>query len=209
MRRSVALPVGIAVSIVVLVLLVSQFVLPPLVARTIEKRLTKGGGSAHASVRAFPALRLLFRHGSSIDVTGTGLNVQLSTAQRHALKNLDGFGSVHIHLADVSAGPFHTQSFALDRNKDESTYTLGVRASFTPSALASYLGSNVGGGLGGLFGGLAGGLLGGSQPVPVAVRAVLRSDGGDPEVVSGAGSVAGVPMGPLLEAVTAAIIARF
>ena len=86
------------------------------------------------------------------------------------LKRLDGFASAHIHLTDVTAGPFHTNRFTLDRHSGSKTYALGLNASFTPAALASYLGSSVGGGLGGLFGGFAGGLVGGTQPVPVRNR---------------------------------------
>jgi hypothetical protein len=67
----------------------------------------------------------------------------------------------------------------------------------------------VGGSLGGLLGSLAGGLAPGSdQPLPVSVRAKLRSDGGVTRVVSGGGSVAGIPMGPVLVALTAGIVAR-
>jgi hypothetical protein len=208
MRRSVALPIGLAVAFLIVVLLVTQLVLPPLAEHEIEKKLTEDGGTAHVSLHAFPALRLLFHGGDSIDVTGSGLSVPLTGGKRHPLKDLDGFGAAHIHMTDVTTGPFQTHSFTLDRSSGHKTYELGVNASFTPSALASYLGSGVGGGLGGLFGGIAGGLLGGSQPVPVTVRAMVESDGGDPRVVSGAGTVAGIPMGQLLEAVTAAIIAR-
>jgi hypothetical protein len=210
MRRSVTLPIGIVVAILILVLVVSQFVLPPIAARQIEHRLTKDGGSAHVSLSAFPALRLLFQHGDSITVTGENLTVPLGTGgSQHVLKKLDGFGSAHIRLTNVSSGPFHTDSFTLDKSGGDKAYDLAVRASFTPSALASYLGSTVGGGLGGLFGGIAGGLMpGGTQPVPVAVDVRLESNGGTPRVVSGAGTVAGVPMGPVLEAVVAAVVAR-
>ncbi|HEY7632359.1 MAG TPA: hypothetical protein VH817_16760 [Thermoleophilaceae bacterium] len=208
MGRSLALPIGVVVAVVILILVVSQLVLPPLAARQIENRLTKDGGTAHASVHAFPALRLLFKSGDSINVTGNGLNVPLGTGQQKVLDHLDKFGSVHIHLTNVTSGPFETQRFNLDRDHGSSTYELGVRASFTPSALASYLGSAVGGGLGGLFGGLAGGFVGGTQPVPVRVTAQLESNNGNPRVVSGAGTVGGVPMGPVLEAVVAAVVAR-
>jgi hypothetical protein len=207
MRRSVALPIGIVVAFLILVLGVTQLVIPPLAARHIEHKLTAQGGTAHVSLHAFPALRLLFQHGDSIDVTGDGLRVQLGTGRQHVLDKLDNFGSAHIHLTNVTAGPFETKVFTLDRSGGAKTYDLGVSASFTPASLASYLGSSVGGGLGGLFGGLAGGLVG-TQPVPVEVHAQLESQGGNPRVVSGAGTVAGVPMGPVLEAVAAAVIAQ-
>jgi hypothetical protein len=207
MRRSVALPIGIVVAFLIVVLVVTQLVIPPLAARHIQHKLTQEGGTAHVSLHAFPALRLLFQHGDSIDVTGDGLRVQLGTGRQHVLNKLDNFGSAHIHLTNVAAGPFETNTFTLDRSGGSKTYDLGVSASFTPASLASYLGSSVGGGLGGLFGGLAGGLVG-TQPVPVEVHAQLESQSGNPRVVSGAGTVAGVPMGPVLEAVAAAVIAQ-
>jgi len=193
----------------ILVLVVTQLVLPPIAASRIESRLTKNGGDARVSVRAFPALRLLSQHGDSLDVTGSGLNVPLGSGNQKVLDKLDGFDRVHIHLTGVTSGPFHTQSFTLDKAGGEAAYDLAVRASFTPGALASYLGSSVGGPLGGLFGGIAGGFVpGGTQPVPVTVDVRLESDNGTPRVTSGAGTVAGVPMGPVLEAVVAAVVAR-
>jgi hypothetical protein len=208
MRRSVALPIGIVVAFLILVLAVTQVAIPALAARHIQHNLTKHGGTAHASLHAFPALRLLFGHGDSIKVKGDGLTVQLGTGKQHVLHKLDNFGSAHIHLTNVTAGPFFTRSFQLDRTRGSKAYDLRLDASFRPAALASYLGSSVGGGLGGLFGGIAGGLVGGSEPVPVRVDAQLVSEGGNPRVVSGAGTVAGVPLGPILEAVAAAVIAR-
>jgi hypothetical protein len=208
MRRSVALPIGIVVAFLILVLAVTQLAIPPLAARHIEHNLTKNGGTAHVSLRAFPALRLLFGHGDSIKVTGSGLHVRLGTGKQHVLQKLDKFGSAHIALADVAAGPFFTRSFTLDKSGGSNTYSLRLDASFSPAALASYLGSNVGGPLGGLFGGIAGGFVGGAEPVPVHVNAQLVSEGGNPRVVSGAGTVAGVPLGPILEAVAAAVIAQ-
>jgi len=208
MRRSVALPIGIAVAILVVILVGSQLAVPPIASSRIEQRLTQNGGTAKVSLHAFPALRLLFHEGDEIDVTGRGLRVELGTGKQKVFQNLDGFGAAHVHLTDVTAGPFESRSFSLDRDHGSDTYALSLQATFTPSALASYLGASVGGGLGGLLGGLAGGLAGGTEPVPVDVRAQLQSEGGNPRVVSGASSVAGVPLGSLVEAVAAAVIAR-
>jgi hypothetical protein len=209
MRRSVALPIGIVVGILMLVLVVTQLALPPIAASKIEHRLTRDGGSAQVSVHAFPALRLLSQHGDSIDVTGSGLSVALGTGKQKVLHKLDGFDSAHIRLSDVRSGPFLTRSFALEKSGGADVYELALRATFTPSALAAYLGSTVGGGLGELFGGLAGGLVpGGNQPVPVTVNVRMASDSGEPRVLGGAGTVGGVPMGPVLEAVVAAVVAR-
>ena len=203
------LRVLVVAGVVVLVLLVaSQLLLPRIAASQVEHRLTKDGGHAKVSLSAFPALRLLFQHGSEINVTGDGLHFDLGGPRMQVFQKLDGFKRVHVHLTNVTAGPFATRSFALDRGAGSDNYTLVVRTSFTPSQLAGYLGSQVGGGLGGLFGGLAGGLVGGSTPVPVDVSAQLESRGGTAHVVSGAGTVAGIPMGPLLEVVAATIVAQ-
>src|SRR5215211_4847164 len=69
MPRVVVLLIGLAA----LLLVASQFALPALAERRAEDRLEEGGGSASADVRAFPALRLLFGDGDSLDVRGRGL----------------------------------------------------------------------------------------------------------------------------------------
>src|SRR5436190_21743254 len=52
MRRSVALPIGMILAFLILVLVVTQLVLPPIAASRIESRLTKNGGDAQVSVHA-------------------------------------------------------------------------------------------------------------------------------------------------------------
>src|SRR5205823_10798985 len=47
MRRSVALPIGIVVAFLIVALVATQLILPPVAARQIEHRLTKEGGTAH------------------------------------------------------------------------------------------------------------------------------------------------------------------
>jgi hypothetical protein len=203
------LRVLVVAGVIVLVLLVAgQLFLPRIAASQVEHRLTKPGGHAKVSLRAFPAWRLLFHHGSEIRVTGDGLSFQLNGGGTKVFQKLDGFERVHVHLTNVSAGPFTTAAFSLDRAGGAPTYTLALRTSFTPSQLSSFLGSQVAGGLGGLFGSLAGGLVGGSTPVPVDMSAQVQSEDGRPRVVSGGGTVAGLPMGPLLEVVAVAIVAQ-
>jgi hypothetical protein len=48
----------------------------------------------------------------------------------------------------------------------------------------------------------------GNRPIPIDLRMALRSDGGRAVVVSGGGTVAGIPTGPLAELITAAISVR-
>ncbi len=54
---------GIAALVLIALAGASQFVIPPLAEKRIEDRLTDGGGTATASVSAFPAARLFFGDG--------------------------------------------------------------------------------------------------------------------------------------------------
>jgi hypothetical protein len=49
----------------------------------------------------------------------------------------------------------------------------------------------------------------GTQPVPVDLAATIRSEGGVPHAVAANGTVAGLPAGPLVEAVLQALAGRF
>ena len=55
------------VAVIVVALVATQLVLPPIISGKIEDRLTKDGGTAHASIHALPALRLLFSEGDKLD----------------------------------------------------------------------------------------------------------------------------------------------
>src|SRR4051812_22831355 len=94
----------VIVAMLVLLLVASQFVLPPIAQHTAAGRLTHDGGSADVSIGAFPALRLLFGHGDSLEVDGTGIELP-TEARNGGFDRLDNFHEVHIHVRDSQAGP--------------------------------------------------------------------------------------------------------
>jgi len=198
---------GLLIAAVVLVVLVgvSQFVIPPVAETRIEDRLTSGGGSAEVSLEAVPAARLLFGDGKRISVNGSGLDLDLEQ-QTDVLDKLDGFDEVAVHLTHFRAGPFAVASFDLTRPGSAAPYQLRSIAQTTAGAVAEYGASRLG-----LLGGpllrfLAGKAFGHKQAIPIRLDMGLRSDGGRIVVVSGGGAVAGVPTGPLAELITSAIV---
>ena len=99
---------------------------------------------------------------------------------------------------------------ALVRKNAATPYSATVQATVTGSALAAYAGSQIGGGLGGFLGGLAGSAMPGSgTEIPIDLTATLESHDGQVNATSVDGSVAGVPAGPFVEALAAALAGRF
>jgi hypothetical protein len=186
----------------------SQFVIPSLAEHRIESRLTDGGGTASVSIDAFPAARLLFGDGDSISVSGSGLNLGLQQ-RTTVFEKLDGFDRVDVSIDDFRAGPFAVHNFELTRSGSAATYHLASRSRATPGGIATYGASRLGLPGGPLLRYLANKTFGGSRvPVPIDLNMQLRSDGGRIVVVSGGGSVAGFPTGPLAELITSAIVVQ-
>ena len=193
---------------VVALLVVAQLALPAIAEHRAESRLERHGGTAKVSLSSFPAIRLLFGDGDSLTAKGSGLD--LTPEQRgDALDHLDGFDEVSVRLDHLTTGPFDVGSFTLTRKEGEGDYRTKLNATTTATEVGRFLGSEAGGGFGALLGGLAGGSLpGGSTEVPVKVDAVLTSRGGDVQVKRATGTVAGIPAGPLIEVVAAAVARR-
>ena len=205
MRRILILA---AVAIVALLVL-SQLLLLPIVEHRIEQRLEKQGGTAHVSLSAFPAVRLLFGEGGTVRVRARGIATPLTSSAGSVFGGLDGFNHVDIEVTDLTTGPLLIHSFTLDRNGGE-PYHAAVTATVTASDLSAFAGSTLAGGIGALFGGLAGGSLPfGNTPVPIDVNATVASDNGQVRAESVDGSIAGLPAGPLVAALAAAVGARF
>ncbi|MFL5836605.1 MAG: hypothetical protein ACJ76K_08495 [Solirubrobacteraceae bacterium] len=192
MRRIIVVLLGALAVLVV----ASQLFVPGIAERRAEHRLERHGGDAKVSMSALPAARLLFHHGDSLTVRGSGL--RLDTEEREEdLDRMDGFDKVSVELDRVRAGPMHASSFSLRRGDGERDYRTRMTGSTSAAEVGSFLG--------GAFGGLAGGLLGGSAQVPVRVRATIRSRAGTVQVISATGTVAGIPADPLVRFVVAAV----
>jgi hypothetical protein len=185
----------------------SQLVIPPIAEHRIEDRLTDGGGSANASLAAFPAARLLFGDGKRISISGTGLDLGLEQ-RTDVFAKLDGFDRVDVSLTQFHAGPFAVGRFDLSRPAPSAPYHLVSTSRTTAGDLADYGASQLGLPGGPLLRFFADQALGANRAIPVDLDMELRSDEGRVVVVSGGGSVAGYPTGPLAELITATIAVR-
>jgi hypothetical protein len=196
----------IAAAAVVVLLVVAQFVVPPWAESRIEDRLTEGGGEANASVDAVPAARLLLGDGDSLDVTGSGLDLEIDP-EEEVFKRLDGFDSVDIELEDFRAGPFDVDTFALARD-GSGIYTMQSQLTTTGSALLQYGAERLGVPGSSLLPLITGDSEDANVTIPVDLDMELESDDGRIIVTGGTGEVAGYPAGPLAELITAAIVVQ-
>jgi hypothetical protein len=204
----------LAVAAGLLILLVAiQLALPPLLARQVESELTKHGGHAHVKLSALPSPRLLFKEGDSLEVRATGLVTpppDPSSSSTGSLADLDGFDTVDIQVVGMRVGPLTIALLTLYRREFAQPYRATVQATVTGADLATYAGNQLGGGLGGFLGGIAGSAMpGSSTEIPIDLAARLQSDNGDIRATQVTGSIAGVPAGPFVEALAAALAARF
>ena len=206
MRRILIVSAGVAIVLLVL----SQLLLPPFLEGKVADRLTKDGGHADVTLKAFPALTLLAHSGREAKVRADGVTLDLTAGGDKPLHELDGFSKVDLEVTSATAGPFRVSRMVLTRGSRDEPYTTSLDASVTGRELATYAGSSIAGPLGGFFGGLAAGAA--PLPdtrVPVHVNATIASDGGAPSVESAGGTIAGLPAGPLLEALAVAVGTRF
>jgi hypothetical protein len=196
---------AIRLAIAVLGLLIaSQFLIPVFAEHQVASRLTDHGGSAHVTLRALPALRLLFGQGDKLDVKAHGLSVALS--QHDVFKKLDGFNDVSVTIEDSQAGPFHIGAFTLERRADH-LYVMEVDGQAKPGDVATYAGSQFGGALGAALGGLAASALGNlDQPLPFGARMNVDTSSGQPQARDVVGDVAGFPAGPLAQVAANALL---
>jgi hypothetical protein len=156
-------------------------------------------------IDALPAVRLLLRDGDLVRVRARGIELPLVRPDERVFGDLDGFDEVDVEVTDAHAGPFELQTVTLDRSGD-GPYRTTMRGSVSAEELGTFAGAQMGGVFGGLFGGVAGGALPfGDEPVPVDLDATLRSEDGRPRAVVVHGSIAGVPAGPLVEALALAL----
>jgi hypothetical protein len=206
MRRLLYVALGIVV-----LLVLSQLLVPPYLEHRAEKRLTERGGHADVRIEALPALRLLFDDGRRIRVRGDGLHVEIlhGNGTRQVFGELDRFQEADVRLTHMSAGPFAVRNVSIARHDSERPYSVVISASVTARALSTYAGGQIAGPFGGLVGRLAGGAVPfGSEPIPVEVDADIRSREGRPEIVHVDGSVLGLSAGPLASAIASAIASR-
>jgi hypothetical protein len=196
----------VALAAVVALLAVAQLAVPPWAENRIEDRLTEGGGTAEASVEAFPAAALVFGDGDSLEVTGSGLDLEVDPEEK-VFDRLDGFERVDIDLSDFRAGPFDVDTFVLSRD-GAGTYSMQSALTTTGSALLAYGAERLGVPGSSLLPLITGDSPEANAPIPVDLDMELESDDGRIIVTEGEGEVAGYPAGPLAELITSAIVVQ-
>jgi hypothetical protein len=202
MRRVLPIAIGVIVALAA----VSQFVLPALAENQIEKRLTERGGEADANLSAFPAVRLLFENGGTIEVEGSNLDLDLDE-NPDVFSKLDGFDEVDVSLTDFTAGPLEMESFELQRSGD-SAYRVTSAGTTTGAELVDFGAESLGIPGSGILGYVTGRTEAGDTEIPLTLDMEMESEDGRIKVTEGGGEVAGVPTGPLAELITAAIVVR-
>src|SRR4051812_31084517 len=102
--RGLAIRLGSVLLVLLVLLVISQFAIPPFVENRVEDRLTAHGGTATVDMSAIPALRLLFGRGDDLSIRAKGLSVDLDASQKDVFKQLDDFNDVTIAVSDSRAG---------------------------------------------------------------------------------------------------------
>jgi hypothetical protein len=196
----------IAGSVALVLLVGGQLLLPSLGEGDVEERLTERGGVAEASLDAVPALRLLWGDGDRIEVTGSGLDLDL-TQEPQVFDRLDGFSEVEIGLDEFRAGPFEIDSFDLRRDGD-GPYAVRSSSTVSTADLVEFGADALGVPGVSIMDFFLDRTPGSDRPLPVELDMEMESDDGRVRVVSGGGTIAGVPTGPLAQLITAAIVVR-
>lgn len=199
--------IGITILLLTVLLVGAQLVVPGIGERQIEERLTENGGSADVTLSATPAARLLLGDGDRIEVRGSNLDLDLVTDDPQVLDHLDGFAEVDVDLNDFRAGPFDVIGFELSR-EGGGPYSVRSTSATTAADLVDYGADALGLAGGPLLRFFAGRAPLGSRQIPISVDMEMESDDGRIAIVSGSGTVAGYPTGPLAQFITAAIVVR-
>jgi hypothetical protein len=193
------------VAVLVVVLVVSQLAIPPIASNKIENRLTDSGGSASATVKAFPAVRLLFDDGDRLDVRARAVQIPVRGG---SLSQLDGFDDVKISLERSRIGPFTTDSMLLARPEGADLYGLAFRGSTTGTDLSDFTLQGLPPALSAAVAALLGTTRLGTGTIPIRLDATLRSENGTARIVRGGGTVAGLPLNGIALSIVGAVVGR-
>jgi hypothetical protein len=204
--RRLAIRLG---SVLLVVLVASQFAIPPYLEHRVANRLTDHGGSAHVELAAIPALQLLFGHGHDLQIRARGLSVDLERGRQDVFSRLDAFDRVNVAVTDSRAGPFRIGSFRIWRSAAH-TYLLAVAGDGTAGDVARYAGGRLAGGFGQALAGLAAAALGDTgRAIPFDASMQITDAGGAPRATNVTGDVAGLPAGPLAQIVANSLLSAF
>jgi LmeA-like phospholipid-binding len=128
-RIAVALAGGI-----VLVLVVAQLLLPGIAAHRISTRLSRYGSVESVSVKAFPALKLLWHNADSVTVKARSL--ELTPAQTASLLwEARGLNQIDLTASSVTEGPLRLHDVSVHKRAKSLTGRGQMSATDANSAL--------------------------------------------------------------------------
>ena len=185
---------------------ITQGVLPGQAEKKVRDRLTRNGGTADVTIRAIPAIRLLFDDGDELDVRARGIAIPARDLRGGSFKQLDGFDEMSFEMVRSVVGPFTADRVSLTRGEGDQNYDFTFRGSTSAGQLASFALGTLPPILRSLIETLGGRPA--DAEIPIRLDAVLKSEGGRAQLVRGTGSVAGLPLGGIALPIAGAIISR-
>ena len=125
---------------VIALLVLAQFVLPPLAERYVRSEVRKNGGVVDSvDVSAFPAVKLLWRHADRIALKLRSAKLGVGDLADE-LERTKGVGRLDASIATMALGPLRLQDIALHKRGSR----LVGEASVTTQALSDALPVDVG-----------------------------------------------------------------
>jgi len=194
-----AIAVGLAFGI-------TQGVIPNRTENKIEDRLTKHGGTADVTVKAIPAIRLLFDDGDELSVDARRIDIPVAELRGGALKKLDGFDHMRFEMTSSEIGPFTADRAVLRRPEGAKLYDFAFTGSTSPGQLADFALGSLPPALRSLIETISG--RSADSAIPIHLDAKLKSDNGRAELVRGSGSVAGLPIAGIALPIAGTIISQ-
>jgi hypothetical protein len=172
-RKSAKIAVALAGGIL-LVLVLAQLLLPGIAAKRITTRLSRYGSVQRVSVKAFPALKLLWHNADSVTVKARSL--KLTPAQTASLLwEARGLNDIDLTASSMTEGPLQLRDVAVHKRAKSLTGQAQTSVTDANSALPGGVGLQLVGSEGGeLKVRASGGLFGVGGSVDAVV---LASDG--------------------------------
>ena len=184
----------------------TQAIIPNQAEQEVEDRLTRDGGNADVTVKAIPAIRLLFDDGDVIEVDARRVNIPIEDLRGGSFKELDGFDEVDVRLLRSEIGPFTANRVRLERPEGQENYDFAFAGSTSAGQLADFALGALPPTLRSLIETIGGRPA--ETPIPIRLDAELKSQGGRADLVTGSGTVAGLPLGGIALPIAGAIISR-
>ncbi|MET0762371.1 MAG: hypothetical protein ABWZ63_08555 [Thermoleophilaceae bacterium] len=124
MRRNAIVTLAALTAVLIFGVLVG---VPAYVSSGVEDDLTRGGGRAHVKVSGSP-FSLVDDRGGSIDVSASGLKLDMPGEARSAFDAIAGYDKVSVDLRDVQSGPYAIKRIKVDRDDAGAPYRLKLDA---------------------------------------------------------------------------------